>query len=45
MNNLSNRIVSSINQFVDDALLSFITLNAKTSPNELNDLNLKNKSE
>ena len=43
MNNLSNDIVS--NSFVDDVLLSFITLiNAKTWSCELNS-NFKNKSE
>ena len=30
MKNLSNDIVSTIKQFVDDVLLAFITLNAKT---------------
>ena len=30
MNNVSNDIVSTIKQLVDDVLLSFITLNAKT---------------
>ena len=29
MNNLTNDTVSTIKQFVDDVLLSFITLNAK----------------
>ena len=41
-NNLSNDTVSTTKQLVDDVLLSFITLNAKTY--ELNS-NLKNKSE
>ena len=35
MNNLSNDIVSTIKQLVDYALLSFITLNAKTGAYEL----------
>ena len=43
MNNLSNDIVSTIKQLVDDLLLPFI-LNAKTWAYEL-DSNLKNKSE
>ena len=30
MNNLTNDIVFTIKQLVDDVLLSFITLNAKT---------------
>ena len=30
MNNLSNDTVSTIKKLVDDVLLSFITLNAKT---------------
>ena len=44
MNKLSNDIVSTIKQLVDDMLLSFITRNAKTSAYELKS-NLKNKSE
>ena len=44
MNSLSNDIVSTIKQFVDDVLLSFITLNAKSWAYKLNS-NLKNKSE
>ena len=44
MNNLWNDIASTIKQFVDDVLLPFITLNAKTWVYELNP-NLKNKSE
>ena len=44
MSNLSNDIVSTIKQLVQDVLLSFITLNAKTSAYELNS-NLKNKPE
>ena len=44
MNNLSNDIVSTSKQLVDDMLLFFITLIAKTKAYELNS-NLKNKSE
>ena len=36
MNNLSNDIVSTIKQLVDDMLLSFIANNAKTQAYELN---------
>ena len=36
VNNLSNDLVSTIRQLVDDLLLYFITLNAKTEPYELN---------
>ena len=44
MNNILNYIVSTIKQLIDDVLLSFITLNAKTLAYELN-ANLRNKSE